>query len=332
MLDQNAPDMLVVEISQPGEPNVLKPARRPRPQPGPGDVLIRVEAAGVNRPDVLQRKGLYPPPDGASDLPGLEVAGEVVAVAPDVAWPCVGDMVCALVNGGGYAEYVCTPATQCLPVPAGLSLVEAAALPETCFTIWANVFQQCALQPNEVFLVHGGASGIGTTAIQICAAMGARVFTTASTDEKCATCLSLGAEQAINYNKFDFVEEILARTPGVDVILDMVGGDYTAKNLKLLRRKGRMSQIYFLRGSAAQIDLADILLKQLVFTGGTLRARSREEKGQLASALAENVWPIIERGDFRPLIHAEFPLAQAAEAHRLMETGEHIGKIVLRNP
>lgn len=330
MPDHDTLDMLAVEISQAGPPEVLKPVRRPRPWPGAGEVLIRVEAAGVNRPDVLQRKGLYPPPEGASDLPGLEVAGEIVAVAPEIEWPRVGDVVCALVNGGGYAEYVTAPAVQCLPIPAGLSLVEAAALPETCFTVWANVFQQCALQPKEVFLVHGGASGIGTTAIQICAAMGARVFATASTDEKCATCVSLGAEHAVNYKKADFVEEILSRASGADVILDMVGGDYTARNLKLLRRKGRMSQIYFLRGSQVQIDLADILSKQLVVTGGTLRVRSKEEKGALAAALKENVWPIIERGDFQPLVHAVFPLMQAAETHRLMESDRHIGKIVLR--
>lgn len=331
MPDHDTLDMLAVEISQAGPPEVLKPVRRPRPRPGAGEVLIRVEAAGVNRPDVLQRKGLYPPPEGASDLPGLEVAGEIVAVAPEVEWPRVGDVVCSLVNGGGYAEYVTAPAIQCLPVPAGLSLVEAAALPETCFTVWANVFQQCALQPKEVFLVHGGASGIGTTAIQICAAKGARVFATASTDEKCATCVSLGAEHAVNYNKADFVEEILSRASGADVILDMVGGDYTARNLKLLRRRGRISQIYFLRGSQVQIDLADILSKQLVVTGGTLRVRSREEKGALAAALKENVWPIIEHGDFKPLIHAVFPLMQAADAHGLMESDGHIGKIVLRS-
>ena len=295
-------------------------------------MLIRVAAAGVNRPDVLQRMGKYPPPSGASDLPGLEVAGEVVEVAPDVAWPAVGEGVCALVNGGGYAEYAVAPAPQCLPMPGGLSMVEAAALPETFFTVWANVFDRCGLKPGESFLVHGGASGIGTAAIQICAALGARVFATAGSADKCAACERLGAELAVNYHEADFVEVIRQHTDGegVDVILDMVGGDYTARNLRLLREKGRIAQIYFLRGGEVSIDLGEIMRKQLVLTGGTLRPRTVAEKGAIATALREKVWPFLASGTIRPVIHAELPLTAAAEAHRLMETDAHIGKIVLR--
>ncbi len=323
--------MIAVAIARPGPPDVLTPEHRARPVAGPGEVLIRVAAAGVNRPDVLQRMGKYPPPKGASDLPGLEVAGEVVACGAGVDWPQIGERVCALVNGGGYAEYVVAPAPQCLPVPRGLSMVEAAALPETCFTIWANVMDRCALRPDETFLVHGGASGIGTMAIQMCAALGSKVFATAGSTEKCATCVRLGAVHAVNYREADFVEEIRERNggEGVDVILDMVGGDYTARNLKLLRPKGRISQIYFLRGSKVEIDLADIMVKQLVLTGSTLRPRSTAEKEAIALSLRDKVWPLIERGAIRPPIHATFPLAAAAEAHRLMETDAHTGKIVL---
>jgi NADPH:quinone reductase len=325
-------EMLAVEISRPGPPEVLKSSARPRPHPSDGEVLIRVHAAGVNRPDVLQRMGSYPPPPGSSDLPGLEVAGEVVACGLGVEWPLPGEPVCALVNGGGYAEYALAPAQQCLPVPKGLSMAEAAALPETFFTVWANVFERCALAPGEIFLVHGGASGIGTTAIQICSAMGARVFATAGTDAKCDACVRLGAEHSVNYRQADFVEEIRLRTAGagVDVILDMVGGDYTARNLQLLREKGRIAQIYFLRGREVTINLAEIMTKQLVLTGGTLRPRTAAEKGALAQALRKRVWPLIDSGRVRPVIHAELPLADAAEAHRLMEADAHTGKIVLR--
>lgn len=324
--------MNAVAIERPGSPDVLVPVLHPRPQPRTGEVLIRVAAAGVNRPDVLQRQGVYPPPPGASPLPGLEVAGEVVATAPGVTWPVRGDNVCALVNGGGYAEYAVAPALQCLPVPAGLSMSEAAALPETFFTVWTNVFDRCGLRPGETFLVHGGTSGIGTTAIQICAALGARVFATAGSREKCDACERLGAEHAVNYREADFVDEIRLRTDGagVDVILDMVGGDYTARNLKLLREKGRIAQIYFLRGGEVTIDLGDIMRKQLVLTGSTLRPRTSAEKGAIAAALRERVWPLLESGAIRPLIHTELPLGDAAEAHRLMETDAHIGKIVLR--
>lgn len=325
-------DMTAIAISRPGPAEVLIPVRRPRPSPSKGEVLIRVAAAGVNRPDVLQRMGKYPPPPGASDLPGLEVAGEVVEVAPDVAWPAVGERVCALVNGGGYAEYAVAPAPQCLPLPGGLSMVEAAALPETFFTVWANVFDRCGLKPGESFLVHGGASGIGTAAIQICAALGARVFATAGSADKCAACERLGAELAVNYRETDFVEAIRQHTDGqgVDVILDMVGGDYTARNLRLLREKGRIAQIYFLRGGEVSIDLGEIMRKQLVLTGGTLRPRTVAEKGAIATSLREKVWPFLASGTIRPVIHAELPLTAAAEAHRLMETDAHIGKIVLR--
>jgi len=323
--------MNAVAIDRPGGPEVLVPVVYPRPEPREGEVLIRVAAAGINRPDVLQGKGVYPPPPGASVLPGLEVAGEVVAAAPDIAWPRPGDRVCALVNGGGYAEYAVAPAPQCLPVPKGLSLTQAAALPETFFTVWANVFDRCGLKPGEIFLVHGGASGIGTAAIQICAALGARVFATAGSSEKCATCERLGAEHAVNYREADFVEVIRQRTDGqgVDVILDMVGGDYTARNLKLLRERGRISQIYFLRGSEVTIDLGDIMRKQLVLTGGTLRPRTTAEKGAIAASLRAKVWPLLETGAIRPVVHAELPLENAAAAHRLMETGAHVGKIVL---
>ncbi len=332
MIKLHRNEMVAVEISRPGPPEVLTVVARRRPSPSEGEVLIRVHAAGVNRPDVLQRMGSYPPPPGSSDLPGLEVAGEVIACGPSVEWPLPGEPVCALVNGGGYAEYALAPARQCLPIPKGLSMGEAAALPETSFTVWANVFERCALKPGEIFLVHGGASGIGTTAIQICSAMGARVFATAGTAAKCDACVRLGAEHAVNYRQADFVEEIRLRTAdaGVDVILDMVGGDYTARNLRLLREKGRIAQIYFLRGSEVTINLAEIMIKQLVLTGGTLRPRTTAEKGSLAQALRDQVWPLIESGKIRPVIHAELPLANAAEAHRLMEADAHIGKIVLR--
>ncbi|CAH1693339.1 Putative PIG3 family NAD(P)H quinone oxidoreductase [Hyphomicrobiales bacterium] len=324
-------EMMAVKIARPGPPEVLTPVSCRRPHPGEGEVLIRVHAAGVNRPDVLQRMGRYPAPPGASELPGLEVAGEVVSCGPGVEWPPPGERVSALVNGGGYAEFALAPAPQCLPIPRGLSMAEAAALPETFFTVWANVFDRCALKPGETFLVHGGASGIGTTAIQLCAALGAEVFATAGTSAKCDACVRLGAKYAVNYREADFVEEIRSRTnrAGVDVILDMVGGDYTARNLKLLRQRGRIAQIYFLRGSEATIDLADIMTKQLVLTGGTLRPRTTAEKGALAQALKARVWPLIETGAVRPVIHTVLPLAKAAEAHRLMEADAHIGKIVL---
>ena len=323
--------MSVVEISTPGGPEVLRLTRRPTPQPGSGQVLIRVFAAGVNRPDVMQRQGHYPPPPGASDIPGLEVAGHVVAIGEKVTSLRVEDSVCALVAGGGYAEYCVAPAAQCLPIPRGLDFIQAAAIPETFCTVWTNVFDQGHLTSGETFLVHGGSSGIGTTAIQLARVRGARVFTTAGSDEKCNACERLGAEQAINYRTGDFVQVIRELTGGrgVDVILDMVGGDYFARNIEALGFQGRLVQIAFLKGAKAEINLMAVMQRRLTITGSTLRPRSVEEKGSIIRALHKEVWPLIESGQVRPVVHATFPLALAAEAHRLMESGSHIGKIVL---
>ncbi len=323
--------MTAIEIAEPGGPEVLKPVERPRPEPGHGEVLIRVAAAGVNRPDLLQRTGGYPPPPGASDIPGLEVAGEVVALGPGVDALAPGAEVCALVAGGGYAEYCVAPAAQCLPFPKGYDAIRAAALPETFFTVWTNVFQRAGLEAGERFLVHGGSSGIGTTAIQIAAARGARVFATAGTAEKCAACLRLGAERAINYRSEDFVAAVKEATggEGVDVILDMVGGDYVARDIKALRTGGRLVFIAFLGGSRVEIDLLPVMLKRLTITGSTLRPRGVEEKGAIAAELAAEVWPLLDAGRIAPVIDSTFPLAEAAEAHRRMESGAHIGKIVL---
>jgi putative PIG3 family NAD(P)H quinone oxidoreductase len=323
--------MTAVEIAQPGGPEVLRPVTRPTPVPGPGEVLVAVAAAGVNRPDILQRQGKYAPPPGASDIPGLEVAGRVVARGKDVeAWR-EGDEICALVAGGGYAEYCVAPVPQCLPIPRGLDLVGAAALPETVFTVWTNVFERGRLAAGEMLLVHGGASGIGTTAIQMARARGARVLATAGTPEKCAACVRLGAERAIDYRREDFAAVVAEWTKGrgVDVILDMVGGEYLPRNLASLATDGRLVQIAFLRGPRVEVDLASILHRRLTLTGSTLRARSVEEKGRLARAVRENVWPLIEKGEVRPVLHATFPLAAAAEAHRVLESGAHVGKIVL---
>lgn len=323
--------MTCIEITAPGAPEVLKPATRPTPQPGPGEILIKVAAAGVNRPDVLQRYGKYPPPPGASDLPGLEVAGRVAALGAGVAGFTVGDKVCALISGGGYAEYCLAPAPQCLPVPGRLSMVEAAAVPETFFTVWTNVFERGRLKAGETFLVHGGASGIGTTAIQLAKAFGARVLATAGTPEKCAACQALGAERAINYKTEDFVAvaKDLTGGKGVDLTLDMVGGDYVGKNIEMARVEGRIVQIAFLRSPKTEVNLAPLMMKRLTLTGSTLRARSVEEKGAVAAAVRQNVWPLLESGQVKPVIHATFPLADAAGAHRLMEADTHIGKIVL---
>jgi putative PIG3 family NAD(P)H quinone oxidoreductase len=291
-----------------------------------------VAAAGINRPDVLQRQGGYNPPPGASNLPGLEVAGEVVAVGPDTQRWKVGDRVTALVAGGGYAEYCVAPGPQCLPVPGKLDLVHAAAVPETFFTVWTNVFERGRLQAGESFLVHGGSSGIGTTAIQLASHFGARVFTTAGSDEKCSKCKELGAEFAINYRSQDFVQAINDATKGqgVDVILDMVGGDYIAKNLKCLAVEGRLVQIAFLKGPKAELNFANLMVKRQTVTGSTLRPRSVAQKGAIAQALEAKVWPLLAAGKVAPLLHATFPLAQAAEAHRLMESSAHLGKIVLK--
>lgn len=322
--------MTAIEISAPGGPEVLRPAKRPVPKPGAGEILIRVEAAGVNRPDVFQRKGLYPPPPGASDLPGLEVAGEVVATGDDIASPGIGERVCALAPGGGYAQYCVVPAGHALPIPAGFDAVMAAALPETFFTVWINVFERARLQAGERFLVHGGSSGIGTTAIQLAALRGARVFATAGSAEKCRTCESLGAERAINYREEDFVAVIKDATgDGVDVILDMVGGDYIARNVKALRPDGRLSMIAFLGGSKVQMDFNPVMLKRLTITGSTLRPRSVQTKAAIAERLQKEVWPHLEAGRIRPIIDSRFPLERAGEAHALMESSTHIGKIML---
>ncbi len=323
--------MRAVEIAQSGGPEVLRPVTRPVPEPRPGEVLIRVEAAGVNRPDVLQRMGLYPLPPGVSDLPGLEVAGTIAALGEGVTGWALGDAVCALTPGGGYAEYCTTPAGQCLPAPKGLSMVEAASLPETCFTVWINVFDRAGLAPGETLLVQGGSSGIGVTAIQMARAFGHRVFVTAGTDEKCRACEALGAERGINYRTEDFVAVVkeLTQKKGVDVILDMVGGDYVPRELKCLATDGRLSLIAFLGGPKTTLDMSDILYRRLTITGSTLRPRSVEYKTEVAQALREKVWPRVESGAIKPVIHQTFPLADAADAHRLMESSTHVGKIVL---
>jgi NADPH:quinone reductase len=323
--------MIAIAISSPGGPEVLQP--RPHPVPGvsAGDVLIRVAAAGVNRPDLLQRQGKYAPPPGAPDTPGLEVAGTLVAIGASVAGWTVGDHVCALVAGGGYAEYCVAPAVQCLPVPRGFSMVEAAAIPETFFTVWTNVFDRGRLQAGETILIHGGASGIGTTAVMLARAFGATVYATAGTPEKCAACERLGATRAINYRTEDFLEVVRAATAGagVDLVLDMVGGDYVSRNLEVLAVEGRLVQIAFLRGGRVEVNLAPLMQKRLTFTGSTLRPRTPQEKGAIARALHQHVWPRFERGELRPVIHATFPLERASDAHAMLEAGEHVGKIVL---
>jgi NADPH:quinone reductase len=323
--------MIAIEISKPGGPDVLAPGERPVPSPGPNDVLIQVAAAGVNRPDVMQRAGHYPPPPGASDIPGLEVAGTIVAVGPDVHDWHPGDRVCALVSGGGYAEYCLAPAPQCLPVPRGFDFTQAAAIPETFFTVWNNVFDRGRLQPGESILIHGGSSGIGTTAIQLARAWSSRVFVTAGSAAKCTACERLGAERAINYRETDFVAAIREATGGrgVDVILDMVGGDYLPRNLDVLAMDGRLVQIAILGGAKATLNLITMMQRRLTLTGSTLRARPVAEKGAIAAALRAKVWPWLEAGTVRPVIHATFPLRSAAEAHRVMESGNHIGKLVL---
>ena len=323
--------MRAVEISKPGDPEVLKVAERPLPQPKPHEILVKVAAAGVNRPDILQRMGLYAVPPDASDLPGLEIAGTVATVGANVKMWKVGDQVCALVHGGGYAEYCVVPEVQALPVPKGLSLTEAASLPETFFTVYSNVFDRGALKAGETFLVQGGSSGIGVTAIQMAAAMGARVFATAGTDEKCAACVKLGAEKAFNYKTGDWAEELKAATggKGANVILDMAGGDFVPKELKSLADEGRLVMIAFLRGNKTEIDLNEIMRKRLQITGSTLRPRPIEFKGQVAKSLRERIWPLIDAGKIKPVLYKTFPLAEASEAHKLMETSQHIGKIVL---
>ena len=324
--------MRCVEIVQPGGPEVLRLTERPDPVPGPGEVLVDVAAAGVNRPDVLQRLGSYPPPPGASDLPGLEIAGHVASVGPGVTTLRPGDTVCALVSGGGYASRCVAPVPQCLPVPAGLDLVAAAAMPETFFTVWTNVFERGGLKAGETALFHGGTSGIGTTAIQLAVARGARALVTAGSDEKCRACLALGAAHAINYRTTDFVAAVQAQTEGrgVDLILDIMGGSYVPRNLAALAVDGRLVQIGLLEGEPmAAVDLRRVLGRRLTLTGSTLRARSVDEKGRIADALRREVWPLVAAGRVRPLVAATFPLAEAAAAHRLMESSAHVGKIVL---
>ncbi|HMA16042.1 MAG TPA: NAD(P)H-quinone oxidoreductase [Kiloniellaceae bacterium] len=323
--------MTAIEIREPGGPEVLVPGKRPVPKAGPGEVLIKVAAAGVNRPDCLQRQGGYPPPKGASDIPGLEIAGEVVAAGEGVTAPKVGDRVCALVTGGGYAEYCAAPAPQCLPLPKGYGMEQAACLPETFFTVWINVFQRSGLKAGETFLVHGGTSGIGTTAIQLAKAFGCTVFATAGSAEKVKACKDLGADHAINYKTEDFVEVVKAATGGrgVDVILDMVGGDYIARNIKAMAEDGRLSFIAFLGGPKAEVNFGPVMMKRLTITGSTLRARPVAVKAQLAAELKEKVWPLLDQGKIAPVMAASFPLAEAARAHALMESSGHIGKIVL---
>ncbi|HJO73253.1 MAG: NAD(P)H-quinone oxidoreductase [Rhodospirillales bacterium] len=331
MTDALPDTMTCIEISESGGPEVLKPGSRPLPVAGAGEVLVRVAAAGVNRPDIMQRRGMYSPPPGVSDIPGLEIAGTVAALGPEVSKWKVGDTLCGLVAGGGYAEYCAAPAPQCLPFPKGLDAVAAAALPETFFTVWTNVFGRARLQPGETLLVHGGSSGIGTAAIQMASRLGARVMATAGSAEKCAACEDLGAERAINYRDEDFVEAAKAFSDGhgVDVILDMVGGDYVVRNIAALARGGRIASIAFLQGSKVEVDLMPLLMKHLTITASTLRPQTIEQKGEIASALLERFWPLIEAGDIKPVIDSTFPLADAAEAHRLMESSRHIGKIML---
>lgn len=326
----NVPEsMRVIEIGQAGGPEVLTPARRAAPVPGADEVLIRVAFAGVNRPDALQRAGAYNPPPGASDLPGLEASGEVVAVGAAVSRWAPGDLVCGLLPGGGYAEYVTASAAHMLPVPDGTDLRAAACLPETCFTVWSNVFIRGGLQAGERFLVHGGSSGIGTTAIQLAAALGARVFATAGSDEKCAVCEKLGAERAINYRTEDFVE-VLRGEGGADLILDMVGGSYIPRNIKTLATDGRLVQIAFLESPKVELNFAQVMLRRLTITGSTLRPQSDAAKARIAEAVEAHVWPLVISGRFAPVIDSEFTLEEAAQAHTLMESSSHIGKIVLR--
>ena len=323
--------MLAIGIQEPGGPEVLVPQTRPMPVPARREILVKVAAAGVNRPDVLQRKGGYPPPKGASDIPGLEIAGDVVGLGEGVTRYRLGEQICALVPGGGYAEYCTVHETTALPVPSGLSLTEAAGIPETFFTVWTNVFERGALQPAETLLVHGGTSGIGTTAIMLAKAFGSKVIVTAGSDEKCVASLKIGADRAINYRTEDFVAETLAFTgeAGANVILDMVGGSYIQKNYAAAARDGRIVQIAFQGGSKIEVDFVPLMMKRLTHTGSTLRPRSVEDKASIAQALESKVWPLLAKGQCKPLIHATFPMRDAAGAHRMLESGAHTGKIIL---
>jgi NADPH2:quinone reductase len=324
-------EMQVVEIAAPGGPEQLKVATRPLPQPAAGEVLVRVAAAGVNRPDVMQRQGRYPPPPGASDLPGMEVAGEIVELGPGVSGLALGDQITALLPGGGYAAYAVAAAPLCMQVPAGLTMVEAAAIPETYLTVWTNLFERGGCKSGDTVLIHGGTSGIGTTAIQLAAAWGARVFATAGSPQKARFCEKLGAERGIEYRTEDFVAVIRAATAGygIDVTLDMVAGSYVQRNLDVAAVEGRVVTISMLGGSRAEINMNSILPKRLTLTGSTLRSRTVAQKAAVADAVRRNVWPLLAAGRVKPVIHQTFPLAQASEAHRLMESSSHIGKIVL---
>jgi len=323
--------MSSIEIKEPGGPSVLSETQRPVPQPESGEVLIQIHAAGVNRPDCIQRQGHYAPPEGVTDIPGLEVSGEVVALGDGVSGFNIGDQVCALVAGGGYAEYVVAPVEQVLPIPSGLTMIEAAALPETCMTVWTNVFERAHLAPDETLMIHGGSSGIGTTAIQIASALGSRVIATAGSDEKCQACLDLGAERAVNYREEDFVAAAkdFGKGKGINVILDMVGGDYIQKNIKAAAPDGRIVNIAFLQGAKVEVNFMPLMLKRLTLTGSTLRSQSIARKGEIAHQLKRTVWPLIEAGRIKPVIFKEFPLNEAKNAHELMESSAHIGKIML---
>jgi putative PIG3 family NAD(P)H quinone oxidoreductase len=330
-MDSLPAEMRAIDPAEPGGPEVLAVARRPVPMPGPGDVLIRVAAAGVNRPDVIQRQGAYPPPPGTTSILGLEVAGEIVAVGPDVPGDLIGQPMCALVAGGGYAEYVVAPLGQCLPVPVALSMVEAAAMPETLFTVWTNLFERGYASEGDTALVHGGTSGIGTMAISLCNLFGVTVIVTAGSDDKVAACLAHGADHAINYKREDFVARVKEVTGGggVNVVLDMVGGDYVARNMQCLAADGRHVSIAVQGGGQATVPVFEIMRRRLTLTGSTLRPRTVAFKTLVADELAKNVWPHVEMGRLKPVVDKVFPLAQAADAHRQMEAGEHIGKIVL---
>jgi len=323
--------MTAIEITESGRPEVLRPAERPVPAPAAGEVLIAVAAAGVNRPDVVQRLGLYPPPPGASDIPGLEIAGTVAALGDGVSGWQEGDRVCALIAGGGYAEFAAAPAPQVLPLPVGCGMVEAAGIPETFFTVWSNVFDRGRLAAGESILIHGGSSGIGTTAIQLAREFGATAYVTVGNAAKAAFCEQLGAARAINYREQDFVDEIKALTggAGVDVILDMIGGDYLPRNIRALRPDGRILQIALMGGAKGELDLGRLMTRRLTVTGSTLRPRPVAVKGAIAAALRQHVWPLFEAGKIAPVVHRTFPLAEAAKAHELMESSAHIGKIIL---
>jgi len=323
--------MIAIEIREPGGPEVLVPVERPTPVPAAGEVLIKVTAAGVNRPDVFQRLGRYPPPAGVTDIPGLEVSGIITEAASGAGSFRVGDAVCALVAGGGYAEYCVAPAPQCLPAPRGLDLVDASAIPETFLTVWTNVFERGRLQAGESILVHGGSSGIGTAAIQLARAFGARVFATAGSADKCAACERLGAERCINYRDADFLAVVREQTAGrgVDVVLDMVGGAYFARNVDVLATEGRLVEIATLQGAKAELNIQTIMQRRLTITGSTLRARPIADKGAIAEAVHRHVWPLLESGSVKPIVYARFPLRDASAAHRVMESSAHIGKLVL---